>query len=265
MTVRIGIGGWSYEPWRKTFYPASVAKKDELAYASRQVTAIEINSTFYRLQKAEVFAKWRDSTPDSFVFSVKAPRFVAQRKTLADAGPSVERFLSSGVLELGPKLGPILWQLGPAQAFDPEDLAAFLDLLPDETDSIRLRHVLEVRHPSFASADLVELARAHRCAVAFTDDPAHPSIADASSDFIYARLRCSASHIETGYSSEALEAWARRARTWSDGGEPDDLPRLENRPTASTGARDVFVYFINGAKERAPAAAQELLRQLGAQ
>jgi uncharacterized protein YecE (DUF72 family) len=265
MTVRVGIGGWSYEPWREMFYPATVAKKDELAYASRQVTAIEINSTFYRLQKADVFAKWRDSTPESFVFSVKAPRFVAQRRTLADAGPSVEKFLSSGVLELGAKLGPILWQLSPAQAFDAVDLEAFLKLLPHEAGSLRLRHVLEVRHRSFASAEFVALARTHRCAIAFTDDPAYPSIADATSDIIYARLRCSASHVVTGYSVEALASWAHRAQVWSNGDEPDDLPRLEKKPAASAGSREVFIYFINGAKERAPAAAMELLRQLGPQ
>jgi uncharacterized protein YecE (DUF72 family) len=260
--IRVGIGGWSYEPWRETFYPASVAKKDELEYASRQVTAIEINSTFYRLQTPQVFAKWRDSTPERFWFSVKAPRFVAQRKTLADAGPSVDKFLSSGVLELGPRLGPILWQLAPTQAFEADDVEAFLRLLPRQAGAHRLRHVLEVRHATFATTEFVAIAREHRCAIAFTDDPAYPSIADVTGDFVYARLRCSTSHLETGYSTAALAAWAQRARTWAEGQEPRDLPRVDPATTAIE-PREVFVYFINGAKERAPGAAKELLRVLG--
>ena len=261
--IRVGIGGWNYEPWRETFYPATVAKKDELEYASRQVTAIEINSTFYRLQKPEVFSKWRESTPEGFKFSVKAPRFVAQRKTLADAGPSVEKFLASGVLELGSRIGPILWQLAPTHAFDASDVEAFLRLLPAKADSSPLRHVLEVRHQSFANAEFVAIAREHRCAIAFTDDPAYPSIANATSDFVYARLRCSTADQPTGYSTAALSGWARRAWMWAEGSEPDDLSRV-NEKTASARPRDVFIYFINGAKERAPAAAQELLRQLKA-
>lgn len=262
--IRAGIGGWSYEPWRETFYPATVAKKDELAYASRQVTAIEINSTFYRLQTADVFAKWRDSTPETFRFSVKAPRFVAQRKTLADAGPSVEKFLSSGVLELKTRLGPILWQLAPTHAFDAKDIENFLDLLPPRSAGLQLRHVLEVRHPSFANVDFIAIAREHGCAIAFTDDPAYPSIANVTGDFVYARLRCSASKLQTGYSIAALEAWAERAKTWAAGGEPGDLARVDGNKTTPATPRDVFVYFINGAKERAPAAATTLLELLKA-
>jgi uncharacterized protein YecE (DUF72 family) len=260
--IRVGIGGWSYEPWRETFYPAAVAKKDELEYASRQVTAIEINSTFYRLQKPDVFARWRDSTPETFLFSVKAPRFVAQRRTLAAAGPNVEKFLASGVLELGPRLGPILWQLAPTQTFDAQDVAAFLRLLPSEAGARKLRHVLEVRHASFAHADFVAVAREHGCAIAFTDDPSYPSIADATADFIYARLRCSVSDLETGYADAALTEWAQRAGTWAAGREPDDLPRVHGK-AAPARPRDVFIYFINGAKERAPAAATALLQKIG--
>src|SRR4051812_24789193 len=136
--IRVGIGGWSYDPWRETFYPAEVNKKNELEYASRKVTAIEINSTFYRLQKPDVFAKWRDSTPEDFMFSVKTPRFIAQRRVLADAGPHMTRFLESGVTELGPKLGPLLWQLDPRHAFQADDMQRFLDLLPANADGIAL-------------------------------------------------------------------------------------------------------------------------------
>lgn len=259
--VRAGIGGWSYEPWRETFYPASVTKKAELEYASRQVTAIEINSTFYRLQNAVVFAKWRDATPDGFVFSVKAPRFVAQRRVLAEAGPSIGKFIGSGVAALETKLGPILWQLDPQHAFDADDMARFLDLLPAEASGIRLRHALEVRHPSFMSPAFVELARKAGVTVVLEDDEHYPGFADATADFIYARLRRSVATEPTGYPLSALETWKQRAGLWTQGEEPADLPRiLPANPSRKP--RDVFIYFINGAKERAPAAAMKLLAML---
>lgn len=262
--IRAGIGGWSYEPWRETFYPADVAKSDELVYASRKVAAIEINSTFYRMQKPEVFAKWRDSTPDDFVFSLKAPRYIAQRKTLAEARPYVQRFIDGGIVELRNRLGPILWQLTPQQQFDPDDLQRFLQFLPAEADGLRLRHALEVRHGSFADSRFLEIARAHAVAVVFEEDKTYPGFADATGDFIYARLRRCESSQPTGYTLPALRAWAERAKTWAAGGEPADLPRVEKQGTGKAAPRDVFIYFINGAKERAPAAAMQLISNLAA-
>jgi uncharacterized protein YecE (DUF72 family) len=259
--IRVGIGGWSYEPWRTTFYPPEVAKKNELEYASRQVTAIEINSTFYRLQKPSVFAKWRDATPEDFMFSVKAPRFIVQRKVLAEAGDSVVRFLDSGVCELGAKLGPLLWQFTPWQRFDAADLGSFLELLPKQANGVTLQHALEVRHKSFMSSEYLALARGHGVATVFTDDDSYPSFADLTADFVYARLRRSVSSEETGYSTTVLKEWAQRARTWTQGEEPTDLPRIESAHDKSA-PRQVFIYFINGAKERAPAAAKQLIEEL---
>jgi len=260
--IRVGIGGWSYPPWRETFYPQSVSKNDELVYASRKVSAIEINSTFYRLPTPAVFAKWRESTPDDFVFSIKAPRYIAQRKTLADAQPYVDRFISGGIAELRDRLGPILWQLTPQQAFEPDDLRRFLEFLPSEIDGLKLRHALEVRHQSFADPRFLESARAHHVTVVFEDDKSYPGFADVTGDFVYARLRRSESSEPTGYSLPALQTWTARAKTWAHGDEPTDLPRVQKKIIAKTTPRDVFIYFINGAKERAPAAAMQLIENL---
>lgn len=260
--IRVGIGGWSYEPWRETFYPSNISGKEELEYASRQVTAIEINSTFYRLQKPEIFAKWRDATPEGFMFSIKAPRFIAQRKVLADAGPHIARFFDSGVTELGNRLGPILWQLEPRHAFDADDMRAFLDLLPATAKDLPLRHALEVRHESFANPEFLRIAREGNVTVVLEDDETYPGFADATGDFIYARLRRSVSTEPAGYPMPQIKQWAERARKWVKGEEPDDLPRIEKVQAAKAASRDVFVYFINGAKERAPAAAVSLLREL---
>jgi uncharacterized protein YecE (DUF72 family) len=257
--IRVGIGGWSYDPWRETFYPPEVPQKAELEYASRQVTAIEINSTFYRLQKPAVYAKWRDATPDTFMFSLKAPRFVTQRKVLAEAGPGIERFIASGITELQTRLGPILWQLAPTQHFDAEDIRRFLELLPAQAEKLPLRHALEVRHASFMNAEFLAIARQHGVAVVFEDDKDYPGFADLTGDFVYARLRQSVATVETGYTQAALVQWAERARMWAKGAEPTDLKRVEAKPNTKTVARDVFIYFINGAKERAPAAARKLI------
>ena len=257
--VRVGIGGWTYEPWRKTFYPADLTQSRELDYASRKVTSIEINGTFYRLQKPAVFAKWHDATPGGFVFSLKAPRFIVQRNELASAGTAVERFLSSGIAELKSKLGPILWQLADTKKFDAEDIDRFLSLLPPEAGGQPLRHALEPRHESFLSKEFLEIARRHGIAVVYEDDATHPGFADLTSTFVYARLRHSTATCATGYSLPALKKWAVRARTWAKGKEPTDLPRVASKPGPTGQPRDVFIYFINGAKERAPAAAQKLL------
>jgi uncharacterized protein YecE (DUF72 family) len=259
--IRAGMGGWNYEPWRETFYPGDVTKKGELGYASRQVTAIEVNGTFYRLQTPAVFARWRDETPDDFVFTLKAPRFITNRRVLREADAFVPRFLASGVSELGAKLGPILWQLAPTTVFDPDDVAGFFGLLPKELNGQRLRHAFEVRHDSFMTPQYLALAREHGVATVFADTDEHPSFADITGDFVYARLKRTVSSEQTGYSKQALGAWAERAQAWAEGHEPADLPRV-SKPAAKAGTRDVFMFFISGAKERAPAAAMHLLSQL---
>jgi uncharacterized protein YecE (DUF72 family) len=259
--IRVGIGGWSYEPWRETFYPADVPAKRELEYASRRLTSIEINSTFYRLQKPAVYAKWRDSTPEGFVFSIKAPRFIVQRKELATAGSAIDRFIGSGITELADRLGPILWQLAPTHRFAAGDLEQFLGLLPTEAQGVPLRHALEVRHASFMTEEFLALARERSVAIVFEDDDEYPGFADVSGNFVYARLRRCVTSIKTGYAPAALQLWAARASTWAKGGEPADLPRIAQSSAAAV-ARDVFVYFINGAKERAPIAAREMISLL---
>ena len=264
--IRVGIGGWTYEPWRDSFYPKGLPQSQELHHASRQVTAIEVNGTYYGTMKPESFRKWHDETPDDFVFSLKASRYTTNRKLLATAGESIERFIGSGIVELGRKLGPIVWQFMPTKAFDAEDFAAFLSLLPKKEGSRTLRHVMDVRHDSFKSPEYLALARRHRVATVFTDSDEFPSFADLTGDFAYARLMTSSAKLKNGYAPKALDAWASRARQWQAGGMPDGLPRVapEGDPAAKAKARDVFVFFINGAKEKAPAAAGALLARLRA-
>ncbi|MGH8175992.1 MAG: DUF72 domain-containing protein [Steroidobacter sp.] len=256
--IRAGMGGWSYEPWRETFYPGDVTKKGELAYASRQVSAIEINSTFYRLQTPAVFAKWRDETPDDFVFAIKAPRYITNRRVLREAEGFLPRFLESGLSELGAKLGPILWQLAPTKSFEADDVDGFLRLLPKELDGRPLRHAFEVRHDSFMTPEYLAVAREHGVTTVFADTDKYPSFADVTGDFVYGRLMRTISSEQTGYSKQALSAWAERAKAWSEGGEPADLPRV-GEPASKAKPRDVFLFFISGAKERAPAAATHLI------
>ena len=259
--IRVGIGGWTYEPWRETFYPAGTAKSAELRYASRAVTAIEINGTFYRLQKPAVFAKWRDETPDDFMFTIKAPRYLVQRRDLADNGESLKKFLDSGLNELGAKLGPLMWQLAPTKQFDPNEIDAFFSLLPDALPNAPLRHAIEVRHASFATPAFLELAQRHNVSVVYTHAEKYPGVADITGPFVYARLRQAVSEEPTGYSKPDIAKWKHRATEWASGASPADLPLILTRP-ATPIARDVFMFFINGAKERAPAAAQHLLSQL---
>jgi uncharacterized protein YecE (DUF72 family) len=261
--IRIGIGGWDYAPWRQTFYPSDVPQRRALEYASRQVNSIEINGTFYRTAKPEHFASWSAQTPDDFLFAVKATRYATNRKLLAEAGESIERFMASGLAELGDKLGPILWQLAATKRFEPDDLEAFFKLLPDKLGTRTLRHVLDARHESFLCEDYVKLARRYKVASVFTDSPDYASFADVTGDFVYARLMNARSELDTGYSKPELAQWAARAEQWRAGGAPSDLPCVAPAKV-STKTRAVFVYFINGAKERAPAAAQHLLRTLGA-
>ncbi|MFY3385322.1 DUF72 domain-containing protein [Paracidovorax sp. MALMAid1276] len=245
--IRVGIGGWTFEPWRSNFYPAGLSHSKELHHASRQLTAIEVNGTYYSTFKPPTFAKWHAETPEGFLFSLKAHRFATHRRVLADAGDAIARFVDSGISELKDKLGPIVWQFMPTKAFDPDDFEAFLALLPREVDGLRLRHALDVRHPSFATPAFVALARRHGCVPVCTDSEKFPAIADAEADFAYLRLMRSQADVPTGYPAKAIAQWAQGVRAWTGGERP----------------RDVFVYFINGAKERAPAGAMELLRQLG--
>ena len=261
--IRVGVGGWSYEPWRETFYPEDVPKKRELEYASRQLTAIEINSTFYRLQKPDTFAKWRDQTPDGFVFAVKAPRYATVRSALGEAGPAIERFIESGVGELGAKLGPISWQFAPTKRYDPDEIEAFLELLPQEIGRRRVRHAVEARHPSFMSTAFLDQLRKHGVAAVFADSDEYPSFADATTDFVYVRLMRAQATLETGHPDADLDRYAEIARNWQRGDEPKDTPRID-RPGKKAGPRDVYVFFINGAKERAPAAAMALISRLSA-
>jgi uncharacterized protein YecE (DUF72 family) len=259
--IRVGIGGWVFKPWRGTFYPDKLPQARELAHASRAVTTIEINGTFYGSQKPASFRRWADETPEDFVFSLKGPRFTTHRGVLAEAGPSVERFFGSGVLELKDKLGPVLWQLPPTKAFVPADFAAFLALLPQSLEGRAIRHVVEAKHDSFRVPEFVELMRKFSVAIALIDSESHPPIADVTADFVYARLQRTAEEIATGYGEGDLAVWAKRARAFEAGGAPADLSTLA--PAAPTnGKRDVFIYIISGAKVRAPAAAQALLAEL---
>jgi uncharacterized protein YecE (DUF72 family) len=260
--IRIGIGGWTYEPWRGTFYPDKWPRKRELEYASRQLTSIEINGTFYGAQKPASFAKWHDETPDDFVFSLKAPRFIMGRKVLADAGPAMAQFLSGGVMELKDKLGPINWQFMPTKVFDPTDFEAFLKLLPKAIEGRALRHVVEVRHDSFHSPDFIALARKYGIAVVIAADSAYPQIADPTAPFVYARIMGTQETAALGYSDVALDLWAARARAWASGAAVDGLDYVEPQHAEGKG-RDVYLYVISGHKVRNPAAAMSLLRRLG--
>ncbi len=259
--IRVGIGGWVFEPWRGEFYPKGLPQARELEYASRKVTSIEINATFYRTQKPDSFRKWAAETPDDFVFSLKGPQFATNRRVLAEAGPAIERFFASGLLELKSKLGPVLWQMAPSKKFDPADFAAFLALLPPELDGRSIRHVVEVRHESFLVPSFIALLRKFSVAVAVVDSDKHPLIADVAADFVYARLQRTCDKEKSGYPARALALWAKRARQWGAGGAPDDLAALV-APSPASGKRDVFIYMISGAKARAPAAAMALIDRL---
>lgn len=259
--IRVGVGGWTYEPWRGLFYPADLPKTRELEYASRKLTSIEINGTYYRLQKPETFAKWRDETPNDFVFSVKGGRHATNRSVLAEAGESIERFFASGVLLLGDKLGPINWQFAATKKFDPEDFGAFLALLPESIEGREIRHAVEVRHDSFKTPDFIELARRRGVAVVVSGDSEFPLITDVTAPLVYVRIMGANKTHKLGYSPAALDVWAGRARIWAAGGSPADLPPIAPTPNSKS-ACDVFLYAISGFKERNPAAALALIERL---
>jgi len=238
--IRVGVGGWTFEPWRDNFYPKGWSQARELEYASRKLTAIEINGTYYSSQKPATFAKWRDETPDDFMFSLKASRYTTNRRMLAEAGDSIARFIDSGLSELGPKLGPIVWQFAPTKAFDAEDFEAFIHLLPKQVDGLSLRHVMDVRHESFMSAGYLKLARAHRLATVFADADGHPSWSDVTGDFVYARLMKSRADEPTGYAAAAISHWAAAAQAWGAqavGYRVGPNPELRGKPQNSSGRR----------------------------
>jgi len=259
--VHVGIGGWTFAPWRGVFYPKGLPHAQELAYAASHLTSIEINATFYRTQTPATFRKWAADVPDGFVFSVKAPRSATHRRELKEAGESIVHFLNSGVLELGDRLGPLLWQFPPFKAFDAADFGSFLKLLPKEFNGCRLRHVVEVRHDSFRVPQFIRLLRDFETAVVFSEHEAYPAIPDVTADFLYLRLQKADDSIATGYTTKAIADWAARIKTWIDGGTPLDLRHVETAKSKIR-PRDVLVYFIHEGKVRAPAAAMALITEL---
>jgi uncharacterized protein YecE (DUF72 family) len=259
--IYIGVGGWTFEPWRGEFYPKGHPQKRELEYASRKLTSIEINGTYYGSQKPESFAKWHDETPDHFIFALKGPRFTTNRRVLAEAGSSVERFFASGVMNLKKKLGPVNWQFMATKKFDPEDFERFLKLLPKSVEGHTVRHAVEVRHNSFRSADFVALARNYGVAIVMAADSDYPQIADVTAPFVYARIMGTTEAEVVGYPESDIGAWTERARTWASGGMPDGLEAV-TPGTAKTEARDVFLYVISGFKPRNPAAAMAMIQRL---
>lgn len=242
--IRIGVGGWSFEPWDETFYPAGLSKSKQLEYASRKLTAVEVNATYYSSFKPDTFAKWRDATPDGFVFSLKAHRFSTVRKTREDMKKSIELFLGQGITQLKDKLGPINWQFPPTRKYERDYFEMFLSQLPKEKDKLRLRHVLEVRHSSCTDPDLLDLLTKHGASVVYAEDDDFPKIRHEGADFAVARLMQSKSDQPTGYPKADIDRFAKMATAWSK-------------------TQDVFAFFISGAKERNPAAAMALQDKLG--
>ena len=242
--IHVGIGGWDFDPWRGTFYPQGMPKPKQLAYLGEHLTATEINATYYRSQSPDTFRKWAATVPDGFRFAVKASRFCTNRRILGEAKESVERFCAQGLTELGDKLGPILWQFAPTKKFEADEFRAFLALLPAEQDGVRLRHALEPRHESFKDPAFVALAREHGAAIVYADHETYPMIDEPTADFAYARLQRCREEEAAGYAPAEIDRWADLAKGWAAAG------------------REVFVFFISGAKVRAPAAAEALLARL---
>jgi uncharacterized protein YecE (DUF72 family) len=260
--IHIGIGGWTFEPWRGVFYPDKLSQKKELEYASRKLTAIEINGTYYSTFKPDSWKKWRDETPDGFVFSIKGSRFTTNRRELAGAGESLERFFGQGVSELGDRMGPFFWQFANTKKFDPDDFEGFLSLLPRTLDGRRLRHAVEVRHDSFCTPAFPALLRKHDIACVYAKHDKYPEIADLTSDFVYARLQTGSDAVETAYPDDELDAWAGRFKTWAGGGAPDGLPIVDPDHTPAKAPRDVFAFIIHEGKVRAPAGAMALIERV---
>ena len=260
--IRAGMGGWTFEPWEGTFYPDKLPKKKQLEFASRQVPTIEVNGTYYSTFKPAVYAGWARETPDDFVFSVKAIRYSTNRRVLGEAGESVTRFLESGPTALREKLGPIVWQFAPTKKFDPDDFEAFLKLLPEKQDGRPLRHVLEVRHGTFAVPEFVALARKYKAAICYAHHHDYPEFADVTADFVYARLQKGEDSVPTAYKPKDLDRWAERAKQWAEGGQPDDLPYADPDSKPEKKPRDVFVYIIHEGKLRAPQGAMAFMERI---
>jgi len=261
--IRIGIGGWTFEPWRGAFYPKGLPHAKELAYASERLTSIEVNGTFYRSQTPATFRKWASEVPAGFVFALKGPRFAVNRRVLKEAGDSIKRFLDSGVTELGDHLGPLLWQFAPTKKFDEADFGGFLELLPHKLGGRALRHVIEVRHDSFCTPEFIALLRRFAMPVVFTDHAKYPNIADLTGDFVYARLQRGKDTVATAYPPQEINAWAGRLQAWAQGKSPDDLPSIDTPHMPKPSPRDVFGYVIHEGKVRAPAGAMALIERLG--
>jgi uncharacterized protein YecE (DUF72 family) len=262
--IYIGIGGWTFEPWRGLFYPKGLPHAKELAYAAERLTSIEINGTFYRTQTPATFRKWASEVPNGFRFSLKGPRFATNRRVLKDAGDSIKRFLDSGVTELGDRLGPLLWQFAPGKKFDAADFGGFLELLPDKFDGRELRHVIEVRHASFCTGEFVALLRRFGMPIVYTDHTKYPNIADATGKFFYARLQRGKDAIPTAYPPKDIKAWAQRLRQLAEGKEPADLARVGPPIKPKPAPREIFAYVIHEGKIRAPAGAMALIEQVRA-
>jgi uncharacterized protein YecE (DUF72 family) len=286
--IRIGISGWRYEPWRGVFYPEKLPQRRELEYASRMLPTIEINGSFYSLQSPQSYAQWHDATPDDFVFSVKGPKYITHMRRLKEIETPLANFFANGLFELQQKLGPILWQFPPMLPFKPDRFEAFFAQLPRDTDEaaqlarqhdqriegrvsleppdkpVKLRHAVEIRHESFRDPAFIALLRKYRIGLVVADTAGKwPLLEDLSSDFVYIRLHGDKELYASGYSDEALERWARRIRTWSEGGQVDDARLASDKPAPRRARRDVFVYFDNDVKVHAPYDAATLIRKLG--
>jgi uncharacterized protein YecE (DUF72 family) len=263
-SIYIGIGGWTFEPWRGVFYPDGLPHSQELAYAAARLTSIEVNGTFYRTQTPATYRKWAGEVPNGFKFALKGPRFATNRRVLKEAGDSIQRFLNSGITELGERLGPLLWQFAPTKKFDAADFGGFLELLPDRFGGHALRHVIEVRHDSFQTPEFIALLRKFDMPVVYTDHVKYPNIADLTGKFVYARLQRGKDTVTTAYPAKEIAGWAGRLRAWAAGTEPDDLPHVtQQAPGKKTArkvfAREVFAYVIHEGKIRAPAGATALI------
>jgi uncharacterized protein YecE (DUF72 family) len=243
--IRVGIGGWTYEPWRGVFYPPKLPHAKEIEHATRALSAIEVNGTYYRRQNPKTFESWAKTAPDGFVYALKASRYCTNRKNLAEGEEGIRNFFDQGLTELGPKLGPILWQLMGTKRFDADEIAGFFALLPKSWNGMPLRHAIEPRHESFRTPEFFDLARKAGVAVVYAHAEDYPTFEEQTAGFTYARLQQCREDVETGYMPAELDAWAAQARAWEQGG------------------REVFVFFISGAKVRAPAAAMALIERVG--
>jgi uncharacterized protein YecE (DUF72 family) len=260
--IYIGVGGWTFAPWRGLFYPEGLPHSKELSFAAAHLTSIEVNGTFYRTQTPATFRKWASEVPNGFLFSLKGPRFATNRRVLKEAGDSIKRFLDSGVTELADRLGPLLWQFAPTKKFDSADFGGFLELLPDRFNGHALRHVIEVRHDSFRTPEFIALLRKFDMPVVYTDHVKYPNIADSTGKFVYARLQRGKDTVPTAYQGKDIKDWAGRLRSWAAGKEPADLPRVAPQSQRKQSPREVFAYVIHEGKIRAPAGAMALIASL---